>query len=48
MTATNPTDCFRLPNGNTLITEGNRFIEVTPDKKIVWTKEGCSYGSARR
>jgi HEAT repeat protein len=48
MTATNPTDCFRLPNGNTLITEANRFIEVTPDKKIVWTKEGCSYGSARR
>jgi hypothetical protein len=48
MTATSPTDCFRLPNGNTLITEANRFIEVTPDKKIVWTKEGCSYGSARR
>ena len=28
----------RLPNGNTLITEGapGRIFEVTPDKKIVW------------
>lgn len=28
----------RLPNGNTLITEGNygRLFEVTPDKEIVW------------
>jgi hypothetical protein len=28
----------RLPNGNTLITEGanGRVFEVTPDKKIVW------------
>jgi len=27
-----------LPNGNTLICEGNkaRLFEVTPDKKIVW------------
>ena len=28
----------RLPNGNTLITEGScsRIIEVTPDREIVW------------
>ena len=28
----------RLPNGNTLITEGcfSRLFEVTPDKEIVW------------
>jgi hypothetical protein len=28
----------RLPNGNTLVTEGRsaRFFEVTPDKEIVW------------
>jgi hypothetical protein len=28
----------RLPNGNTLITEGNggRIIEVTPKQEIVW------------
>ena len=28
----------RLPNGNTLITEGSdgRVFEVTPDHKIVW------------
>ncbi|HLF78009.1 MAG TPA: aryl-sulfate sulfotransferase [Dehalococcoidia bacterium] len=43
----NPRDSFysmnisgaqRLPNGNTLITEGRsaRFFEVTPDKDIVW------------
>ena len=44
----NPSDAFRLPNGNTLITNSSRFIEVTPDKKIVWTKTGCSYGVARK
>lgn len=27
----------RLKNGNTLIADVNRIIEVTPDKKIVWT-----------
>jgi len=28
----------RLPNGNTLITEGNfgRMFQVTPDKQVVW------------
>ena len=28
----------RLPNGNTLVTEGSdgRLIEVTPDHEIVW------------
>ncbi len=43
-----PCDVFRQPNGNTLITSRKRFLEVTPDKKILWSKEGCSYGSARR
>ncbi len=30
--------CYRLPNGNTLITESTRghSFEVTPEKKIVW------------
>ena len=44
----NPVDAFRLPNGNTLITGGQRFVEVSPEKKVVWKKEGCNYGSARR
>ena len=44
----NPSDAFRLPNGNTLITNSQRFIEVTPDKKTIWTKTGCSYGVARK
>jgi hypothetical protein len=30
------------------MTSGSRFIEVTPDKKIIWEKAGCSYGTARR
>ena len=47
-TTTNPVDVFRLPNGNTLITGNTQFLEVTPEKKIIWTKTGCSYGSARR
>ena len=29
-------DANRLQNGNTLITEADRIIEVTPDKQIVW------------
>ncbi|MBA1392299.1 hypothetical protein EQ500_00010 [Lactobacillus sp. XV13L] len=31
-------DTQRLPNGNTLIDEGTegRFLEVTPDKEVVW------------
>ena len=41
-------DCFRLPNGNTLITGHIQFLEVTPDKKVLWTKSGYGYGSARR
>ncbi len=41
-------DAFRLPNGNTLITGQNQFVEMTPDKKIVWSKGGCQYGTARR
>lgn len=44
----NAVDAIRLDNGNTLITGGSRFVEVTPDKKVVWSKSGCSYGSARR
>jgi hypothetical protein len=36
--ATNISGAQRLPNGNTLITEGptGRVFEVTPQKKIVW------------
>ena len=44
----NPVDAFRLPNGNTLITDAARFIVITPDKKIVWEMTGCNYGTARR
>ena len=29
-------DANRLPNGNTLITESDRIVEVTKDKQIVW------------
>jgi hypothetical protein len=46
--ARNPIDALRLPNGNTLITETQRFIEVTPEKKVVWSQTGCSQGRARR
>jgi hypothetical protein len=36
--STNISGAQRLPNGNTLITEGagGRVFEVTPDSKIVW------------
>ena len=44
----NASDAFRLPNGNTLITGSQRFVEVTPDGKEVWTMQGCQYGTARR
>ncbi len=36
-----PRDADRLPNGNTLIvdTYGQRVLEVTPEKEIVWERE---------
>ena len=34
--AQGPRDANRLSNGNTLITLGNRIVEVNPDGKIVW------------
>ena len=43
-----PTQCgaYRLPNGNTLITEGSsgRIIEVTPDHEIIWEYISPYYG----
>ncbi|MEE2640680.1 MAG: HEAT repeat domain-containing protein [Planctomycetota bacterium] len=44
----NPTDAMMLPNGNVLITENTRFIEVTRQKKVIWTRAGASCGAARR
>lgn len=37
----------RLPNGNTLITEGSdgRFLEVTPEHEIVWEYISPYFGS---
>jgi hypothetical protein len=32
----------------TLIARHTQFVEVTPDKKVIWTKPGYGYGSARR
>jgi len=36
--STNISSAQRLPNGNTLITEGapGRLLEVTADRKVVW------------
>ena len=42
-----PTDAFRLPNRNTLITGKGGCIEVTPDNKTVWTRAGFDSGAAR-
>ena len=43
-----PTDAYRLGNGNTLITGSSTCVEVTRDKKVLWTKQGFSSGSARK
>jgi hypothetical protein len=32
----NPQDCWRLPNGNTLLCFVSGAVELTPDKKVVW------------
>jgi hypothetical protein len=42
------TDAFRLPNGNTLITNATGTTEVTPTKEIVWSLAGHVSGRARR
>jgi hypothetical protein len=31
-----PQDCWRLPNGNTLLCFVSGAVELTPDKKVVW------------
>ena len=41
-------DAFRLPSGNTLLTSNKRFAEVTPEGKVVWSKAGANYGTARK
>lgn len=42
-------EAFRLPDGNTLITGYRRFVEIAPDKGVVWEKAGeTAYGSAQR
>jgi len=43
-----PSDAYRLPNGNTLMTNHRRAIEVTPAKKIIWEHGGLMYGSVRK
>jgi hypothetical protein len=45
---TNPCDVFRLPEGNTLISTGQRIIEIGPDDKVLRVICECQYGSARR
>jgi hypothetical protein len=41
------TDAFRLPNGNTLVT-GSSFMEVTPDKRVLWKKPSYNFGVVRK
>lgn len=43
-----PSDAFRLPNGNTLITTSRDHREITPVKETIWTWPGARSGSARR
>jgi hypothetical protein len=48
--STNISGAQRLPNGNTLITEGapGRVFEVTPEKEIVWEYMNAPSKSGRR
>jgi hypothetical protein len=41
-----PRDADRLPNGNTLIVDtwGQRILEVTPDKRVVWQAKLQAHG----
>ncbi|MFP6905710.1 MAG: PQQ-binding-like beta-propeller repeat protein [Verrucomicrobiota bacterium] len=48
MDVTRPSDAFRLSNGNTLITSSKEHMEVTPEREIIWRKNGARSGSARR
>lgn len=44
----NPSDAYRLPDGNTLVTGNARAVEVTPQGKEVWSRDGFSYGTVRK
>jgi hypothetical protein len=43
-----PSDAFRLPNGNTLVTGSGTAFEVTPEGKKIWSRDGLSYGTLRK
>ncbi|MFT5499639.1 MAG: hypothetical protein ACI9TH_005056, partial [Kiritimatiellia bacterium] len=43
-----PSDAYRLPNGNTLITSSKEHMEVTPGLEVIWRKSGARSGSARK
>jgi HEAT repeat protein len=43
-----PSDAFRLPGGNTLITGNAQAYELTPEGKKLWIRDGLSYGSLRK
>ena len=45
---TRPSDAYRLPNGNTLITTDSNFMEISYDKQIMWKLVGCQNGTFRR
>ncbi|MFP4139244.1 MAG: PQQ-binding-like beta-propeller repeat protein [Phycisphaerae bacterium] len=46
--ANSAVDAFRLPSGNTLITENSVAYEITPEGKKLWSRDGLSYGTLRK
>lgn len=43
-----PVDVFRTDEGTTLITGAQSVVEIDAEKNVLWTKDICNFGSARK
>jgi hypothetical protein len=43
-----PVDVYRTDEGTTLITGAQTVVELDADKNVIWTKDICNFGSARK
>jgi outer membrane protein assembly factor BamB len=43
-----PVDVYRTDEGTTLVTGAQSVVEIDADKNVLWTKDICNFGSARK
>ncbi len=43
-----PVDVYRTDEGTTLVTGAQTVVEIDAEKNVLWTKDICNFGSARK